>query len=83
MVPSIYFNGFSLNLANADMGALLLSDGRPVAKLNMSFTTAKTLAAMLSNLIDIFEKATQHNVMTTEEVTVGLQKIEAEQAKGS
>lgn len=79
-VQNVYFNGFSLGVSNSDMNALLMLNGQPICHLNMSFTTAKTLHRMIGELVETFEGATAHKVMTTEEVEEGLQKLSATQA---
>jgi hypothetical protein len=77
--PSIYFNGFSLQLSNSDVSAVLIEDGRPLAKLNLSFTTAKTLLSSLGELIEKLETVTNHNVMVAGEVEEGLKKLVEDQ----
>jgi hypothetical protein len=72
---SIYFNGFTLGLSNADINALLLLDGQPVARLNMSFTTAKTLIELLGELMNKLELVTEQKIMTTQQVGSGLQTL--------
>src|SRR4051812_25428175 len=73
--PSIYFNGFSLQLSNSDVSAVLIDDGRPLAKLNMSFTTAKTLYENLGELMGKLETVTDHKIMSAGQVEQGLQKL--------
>lgn len=72
-IPGIYFNGFANNLGDSDISSLLLLDGTPVAKLNMSFTTAKTFARYLSELVGTLESVTTHKIMISPEVAEGLQ----------
>src|SRR4051812_6099470 len=67
-IQNVYFNGFVLGISNADTNALLLIDGQPLVRLNMSYTTAKTLLVKLGELVGRFEAATQHNIMLTDEV---------------
>src|SRR5580692_3758264 len=78
-IQNLYFNGFSLQLSNSDVSALLLVDGRPVARLNMSFTTTKTLNKQLTELIGNLEKVTGHVIMVTEDVEAGLKKLVEDQ----
>ena len=75
-IPAIYCNGFALALLNADVSMFLQTDGQPIAKLNMSFTTAKTLVTLLGDLTGYLEKATGREIMTTQEVTAGPEKIQ-------
>lgn len=72
--PTIYFNGFELAGSLSDMNCVLMADGEPVAKLNMSFTTAKTLSVNLSQTVSAFEQATEHSVMTMDDVKKGYEK---------
>lgn len=80
-VQNIYFNGFQLGLSNADMNALLVLDGQPILRLNMSYTTAKTLSDRLLELVNTLQRATEHNVMTTDEVETGLRRIVQERSE--
>ena len=73
-ISGIYFNGFELGSTLSDIGALLMLDGQPQAKLSMSFTTAKTLCAQLNAAIESFEQATGQNLLTMEDVGIAFQK---------
>ena len=74
-IPAHYLNGFSLTLSNADISMLMMLDGQPIAKANMSFTTAKTFVKLLKDLLDNLEKVTGHDIMTTDQVGQGLEKL--------
>lgn len=74
-VNSVYFNGFVLGLSNADMNLTLVLDGQPVTKLNLSFTTAKTLQEKLGEVVQKLEAVTKQNIMTTEQIEEGLRKL--------
>lgn len=74
-IENIYFNGFGLGLANSDINAILLQDGRPILRLNMSYTTAKTLLVHLQDIMGKLEEVTDHKIMTTMQVSEGLQKL--------
>ena len=67
-VPKIYFNGFLTAMGEGDVAVTLKRGQIPVAVLNMSYTVAKTLAEQLRNLIGNLETATNHNIMTTNEI---------------
>ena len=67
-VPHLYANGFVSTISNSDILVLLECGRKPVACLNMSYTTTKTLARNLSNLIKKFEEATEQNILTTDKV---------------
>jgi hypothetical protein len=71
-VPASYFNGFLLNLSNADVGLLTLLDNQPVLKVNMSYTVAKTLMLRLQEAIETLEKSTGRKIMTTDDAGEGL-----------
>ncbi len=73
-IQNLYFNGFELQSSLSDVGAFLFLDGRPVVRLSMSFTTAKTLAENLGRAIKVFEDATSHTIMTVEDVKSGFEK---------
>lgn len=73
-IPSHYFNGFELQSSLSDVAAFLLLDGQPVARLSMSFTTAKTFSENLGNAIKAFEDATNHKIMTIENVKSGFER---------
>lgn len=73
-LPAVYFNGFDLNSSLSDMTAGLILNGRPQLLLYMSFTTAKTLAAELTKMVQTFEEATGHDVMVMDEVKQGYER---------
>lgn len=73
-VPILYFNGFVNNLGAADISTLLMLDSVPVGRIHMSFTTAKTFASLLNELVLTLESVTQHNIMLTTEVDKGLKE---------
>lgn len=76
-IPTFYFNGFQLGLSNADVSGLLLLDNEPTLKLNMSYTTAKTLVTKLQDIIDTLERVTGREIMTTEDAGKGLESLQA------
>ncbi len=64
-VPKIYFNGFQTALTNADVVLTAECNGEPVALVNMSFTTAKTLAKALVDTISMLEVKSDREMLTT------------------
>lgn len=66
--PHSYANGFELNMSLSDVGVLLMTDGRVIGKLALSFTTAKSLAVALTDAMEQFETITSHDVMTMSDV---------------
>ncbi len=67
-IPNIYANGFSCALGLGDVAVLLKNGPRPIGVLNMSFTTAKTLAEKLLGLVSFLEEKSGNRVLNTEEV---------------
>ena len=65
-IPHIYANGFTNAFSNADVIMVLERNNSPVAVLNMSYITAKSLAHDLSRLIADFEKKSGQAIMTTD-----------------
>jgi hypothetical protein len=66
---NIYFNGFINVMGSGDVTLILKRDGVHVAKLNTSYTVAKTLAIKLQELIGSLEMATHNTIMTTDEIS--------------
>lgn len=66
-VPTLYLNGFQTGLTNADVVVVGECNGEPVTLLNMSFTTAKTLALALTNTISMLEIKSDREMLTTYE----------------
>ncbi|MBC6441367.1 MAG: hypothetical protein GDA49_13385 [Rhodospirillales bacterium] len=71
-IPTFYFNGIEIGSSLSDISVLLMTDGQPLAKLHMSFTTAKTMAENLGAGMAEFEKVTGHSIMTMGEVETRL-----------
>ncbi len=67
-VPKIYANGFSCALGLGDVAVLLKNGPRSIGVLNMSYTTAKTLAEKLLGLVSFLEEKSGNRVLNTEEV---------------
>ena len=74
-LPHHYFNGFAINLSNADIGLVLLLNNHPVDAVNMSFSTAKTLAVKLGTMISDLEKATGHEIMDVDFLGKAIQSL--------
>lgn len=77
-VQNVYFNGFQLGLSNADISGMLLLNNVPTMSVSMSYTTAKTLSAALVEMIGALEKVTGREIMTTQQVGEGLEKLSSE-----
>ena len=73
-VPKIYVNGF-INAYNvADVILVFQQNNKNVAVINMSYTTAKTLAEKLGGLIKGFEITTEHEIMSIDTVKAKIEK---------
>ncbi len=57
-----------MGFGSADIQITLKLDNSELMQLKASYTTAKTLSAMLNSTIATFEKVTKHQVMRMEEV---------------
>ncbi|MGD9365495.1 MAG: hypothetical protein PVH87_07350 [Desulfobacteraceae bacterium] len=73
-IPKIYSNSFSCALGIGDASVLLKIGKKPVCILNLSYTTAKTLAIKLQELIARLEDASGNKIMTTDEVGLFFKK---------
>lgn len=80
-IPAVYFNGFQIGLSNADISALLMLDNEPALKINMSYTTAKTLHTKLGEMVSTLERVTGREIMTTEDTAQGLETLKPESAE--
>jgi len=63
-VVNIYGNGFICLNTNADMLIIMQKNQKPVAVINLSYTTAKTLSEKLGQMVRDFEKKTGNTIMT-------------------
>lgn len=78
-IPHLYANGFANVLSSADVVTVLERHNVPVAVLSMSYTTAKSLAEKLSQLITSFEQASEQTILTTDVVDQALsQSVEGQ-----
>jgi hypothetical protein len=67
-VPRVYLNGFLLGQSFSDITVVGQTNGNPSTVLNMSFTTAKSLAIELDKIIKKFEETTGHTLLTMEDI---------------
>jgi len=63
-VPSWYFNSFVNSLTNTDGIILLEHNQKPIVVLNASFSTIKSLATKLTELVKQLEDITERDIMT-------------------
>src|SRR5690606_21277628 len=68
-VPRLYVNGFMNALTPGDVLTVLELNDQPAAVLNMSYTTAKTLAVSLGQIVAQLEHMTGREMLTTHDVT--------------
>ena len=78
---NVYANGFEVSITAADVRVALMVNGAKSAVLNLSFTSAKTLARHLNGLMDKFEGVSGHPIMVIEEVNEHLKKLGKELEK--
>lgn len=76
-IPSIYANGFVNATGTGDVLVVLERNGRPTAKLNLSYTVAKSLAIQLLHAISQFEEIVQRPMLTTEEIRKASEHMKA------
>jgi hypothetical protein len=80
-VPSLYVNGFALIQTVSDVAAVLEKNGEPVAIINMSFTTAKTLAQKLGGVIAKLEDRAGRMMLTTDDISALASEAEKRELK--
>jgi hypothetical protein len=73
-VPKIYVNGFINSYGAADVVLVFQQNGKNMIVVNMSYTTAKTLAEKFSALIKAFEQTTEHEIMSIDTVKAKIAK---------
>lgn len=73
-IPNLYSNSFSCALGQGDTVILFKNGNKSVGTVNLSYTTAKTLAIKLNGLISHLEKVSGNKIMTTEDIGLLLQK---------
>ena len=61
---NLYGNGFICINSNADILIIMQKNQKPVAVINLSYTTAKTLSEKLGQMVRDFEKKTGNIIMT-------------------
>lgn len=73
--PSIYSNSFSIGLGTGDITIALGLGDEPIARLNMSYTLAKTLSIKLMDVIKTLESETGTSIMTTDHINKSLFRV--------
>jgi hypothetical protein len=69
-----YFNAYTVGVSPADFTIVLLNNNQPVACLNCSHNTGKSLSQMLANIINDMEKKTGQKILTVDENAAALSK---------
>lgn len=75
-MPEIHFNGFINAIGSGDILIILQRNGRAIAKLNTSYTVAKTLSQKLGSLVVDLEQRTGNTIMTVDDINQALSKQE-------
>jgi len=79
----VYFNGFGIGVGNADFTVQLRLENENRVLLKCSYTVAKTLAQKLTYAVGQFEKATDYDLLTTEQVGKALQAVEKKRVEAA
>ncbi len=69
---ALYANAFQVICTNADIALMLQLNGQVLASVNLSFTTAKTLGQMLTEVIEKLESSSNRQIMTTQELDAAI-----------
>lgn len=80
-LPTLYVNGFEVNISLSDIHLTLMTNKRKHNKLLVSFTTTKTLIGQLKQAIDIIEEQTKQPILTMSEIKDGIEARIAAAAK--
>jgi hypothetical protein len=72
VIPSIYFNGFAVELGPGDVTILLKHNDAPVGRLSSSYTVTKSLREALENVIGHLEQQCSTKIMSIDEVSKNL-----------
>jgi hypothetical protein len=72
----LYANGFVGGQTTFDIYVIGMINSMPGFTLNMSFTTAKALAGLMTKLVNDFEKNTGIIIPTTEEISAKLKEAD-------
>ena len=59
----IYFNGLTVSISIPDVVIVLQQNDKPVALLNASHSTAKTMVALLQGVLESFERNSEHPIL--------------------
>jgi hypothetical protein len=68
--PKFYMNGFVVGNGNSDGFVLIQTNSLPTAVINLSFTTMKTLAKSLNDIVENIEKKTNKEIATTSDLDI-------------
>ena len=66
--PQLYANGFVTGVGYSDAYLIVQTNGKPVAAINMSFSTLKTLALYITSIVDTVEKQLGQELLTNQQI---------------
>lgn len=71
-----YFNGFEMGVGQSDIILTLKLNNQAITTFNFSFTTAKTLLDGLTKTLGVLEEATEHTIMSIDDVKGAAAKMQ-------
>ena len=72
----LYANGFIAGLTAFDMYVIGIVNSMPSFTINMSYTTAKSLAHLMNNLVQDFESKMGQEIPTSDQIAFNLKTTE-------
>jgi hypothetical protein len=73
-IHRVYVNGFMNSASPTDIVSILLTNGQPGVVLNFSFSTVKTYATALLELVSNIEAATGQPILMAGEIETAVRK---------
>jgi len=67
--PELYANGLGVALGSSDVLLVLEKNKLPIGVVNLSFTTAKSLAVALGSIIAELELRADREILTNDDIT--------------
>ena len=74
-IETVYANGFQAAAGDVDVLMVLTKNGKPVQKLNMSYSMAKSMSKGLGDIINSIEKAADIEIKTSDDFTKAIQSV--------
>lgn len=72
-VPSLYANSFLNVHTGSDVAVIFEKNSKPIAVMNLSYTTAKSLVVYLGQMISDIEQRSGRDIMTSDDVNRAFQ----------